>query len=71
VRLPIAYIASQYVFGARGIWMAFFVSNVFGAVLAWLWFRRGTWRDGDVRGTPGPGSGGIEADDADIPASND
>jgi putative MATE family efflux protein len=55
VRLPIAYVASQYFFGARGIWMAFFVSNVFGAVFAWLWFRRGTWRDGDVRGTPGPG----------------
>jgi putative MATE family efflux protein len=71
VRLPIAYIASQYLFGVRGIWMAFFVSNVFGAVLAWLWFRRGTWRDGDVRGTPGPGSGGIEADDAEISASND
>jgi len=25
---------------------------VAGAVIAWLWFRRGTWREGDVRGTP-------------------
>ncbi|QLD85549.1 MATE family efflux transporter [Natronomonas halophila] len=71
VRLPIAYIASQYLFGVRGIWMAFFVSNVSGAVIAWLWFRRGTWRDGDVRGTPGPGSGGLEAEDAEMTASND
>jgi len=61
IRLPVAYIASQFrlpipyadvVFGVRGIWTAFFVSNVAGAVIAWLWFRRGTWREGDVRGTP-------------------
>jgi len=59
IRLPVAYIASQFrlpipyadlVFGVRGIWVAFFVSNVAGAVIAWLWFRRGTWREGDVRG---------------------
>jgi putative MATE family efflux protein len=63
IRLPVAYIASQFrlsipyadlVFGVRGIWTAFFVSNVAGALIAWLWFRRGTWREGDVRGTPGP-----------------
>jgi hypothetical protein len=35
----------------RGIWLAVFVSNVVGAVIAWLWFRRGTWRRGDVRDT--------------------
>ncbi|WP_423747562.1 MATE family efflux transporter (plasmid) [Haladaptatus sp. SPP-AMP-3] len=62
IRLPIAYIASQgilptnlWFFGqpdVRGIWLAFFVSNVAGALIAWLWFRRGTWREGDVRGTP-------------------
>ena len=60
IRLPIAYIASQYrlpipfadaIFGVRGIWIAFFISNVAGATIAWLWFRRGTWRDGDVRGS--------------------
>jgi putative MATE family efflux protein len=60
IRLPVAYIASQFrlpipyadlVFGVRGIWLAFFVSNIAGATIAWLWFRRGTWRDGDVRGS--------------------
>jgi len=63
IRLPVAYIASQFrlpipyadlVFGVRRIWTAFFVSNVAGAVIAWLWFRRGTWRESDVRGTGGP-----------------
>lgn len=53
IRLPIAYVASQYLFGVRGIWVAFFISNIAGAGIAWLWFRRGTWRDGDVRGPPG------------------
>ncbi|WP_231186460.1 MATE family efflux transporter [Haladaptatus sp. DYF46] len=70
IRLPVAYVASQfrfdipyaqYVFGVRGIWIAFFVSNVAGAGIAWLWFRRGTWRDSDVRGAPT--SKEIEAED--------
>ncbi|MFB6156053.1 MAG: MATE family efflux transporter [Haloferacaceae archaeon] len=68
IRLPIAYVASQYLIGVRGIWTAFFVSNVAGAVIAWLWFRRGTWREADVRGTPGPG---IDTDDVDATASDD
>jgi putative MATE family efflux protein len=70
IRLPVAYVASQfrfdtpyaqYIFGVRGIWIAFFVSNVAGAGIAWLWFRRGTWRDSDVRGAPS--SGDVRADD--------
>jgi putative MATE family efflux protein len=80
VRLPIAYVASQFefpiplvppeaVFGVRGIWIAFFASNVAGAVIAWLWFKRGTWRDGDVRGAPGPGA--VEAEDGDAAISDD
>nr|WP_303651913.1 MATE family efflux transporter [Halovenus rubra] len=78
IRLPIAYVASQGLFSTnlwffgqqdpRGIWLAFFVSNVAGAVIAWLWFRRGTWRTGDVRGTDTPDS--IETDDPD-PATGD
>jgi Na+-driven multidrug efflux pump len=73
IRLPIAYVASQgllptdlWFFGlpdARGIWLAFFVSNVAGAVIAWSWFRRGTWRSGDVRGTGE--SDAIQTDEAD------
>jgi len=53
----------------RGIWIAFFASNVVGAGIAWLWFRRGTWRDGDVRGTSSPS--GPELDDADATAGDD
>ena len=71
LRLPVAYVASQYrlpipyaqyFFGVRGIWVAFFVSNVAGAVIAWLWFRRGTWRDGDVREIPGSHGEEMEVD---------
>jgi putative MATE family efflux protein len=79
IRLPIAYVASQgllptdlWFFGqpdARGIWLAFFVSNVAGATIAWLWFRRGTWRSGDVRGAGGPG--GTGADDPDPTVGDD
>ncbi|MFB6160930.1 MAG: MATE family efflux transporter [Haloferacaceae archaeon] len=79
VRLPVAIVASQGVlpttlwfFGqpdARGIWLAFAVSNVAGAVIAWLWFRRGTWRAGDVRGTGG--AGGLEMDEAEPTAGGD
>lgn len=42
VRLPLAYFLSGPM-GPTGIWLAFPISNVFGAVLAYLWFRRGTW----------------------------
>lgn len=61
IRLPVAYLASQFTLpipfaealsGVRGIWVAFFVSNIAGAVIAYLWFRRETWRDGDVREDP-------------------
>ncbi|MFC7203049.1 MATE family efflux transporter [Haloferax namakaokahaiae] len=69
IRLPITFVASQYFLGVRGIWLAFFVSNATGAIIAWFWFRRGTWRDGDVRGTPGRGS--PSEDDGDIPATTD
>ncbi|MFB6073869.1 MAG: MATE family efflux transporter [Haloarculaceae archaeon] len=72
IRLPIAYVASQAVLPTdwwflghadpRGIWLAFFVSNVVGAIVAWLWFSRGTWRSGDVRDQPGPEGTGVDGD---------
>ncbi|MFB6141084.1 MAG: MATE family efflux transporter [Halosimplex sp.] len=78
IRLPVAYVASQgllptdlWFLGSvdpRGIWIAFFVSNVSGAVIAWLWFRRGTWREGDVREAPETDS--FEPDDVE-PATDD
>jgi Na+-driven multidrug efflux pump len=39
--------------GPVGIWWGFVVSNLVGAALAFAWFKRGTWRDADVRGGPG------------------
>ncbi|MEZ3162537.1 MATE family efflux transporter [Halorubrum sp. RMP-47] len=79
VRLPVSYVASRGVLptdlwflgqpDVRGIWIAFFASNVIGAVVAWLWFRRGTWRDGDVRGTSSPS--GPEPDDPEPTVGDD
>jgi putative MATE family efflux protein len=37
--------------GPPGLWWGFVVSNVAGAVIAFVWYRRGTWRDADVRGS--------------------
>jgi putative MATE family efflux protein len=47
VRLPIAWFGAQW-YGPVGIWYGFVVSNVFGAALALLWYKRGTWRGGDL-----------------------
>ncbi|ELZ72654.1 MULTISPECIES: MATE family efflux transporter [Haloferax] len=79
IRLPVAFVASQgllptdvWFLGStdvRGIWIAFFVSNVVGAAIAWLWFRRGTWREGDVRGTPAGGE--LENDDVELSSGMD
>jgi len=44
VRLPVAYFASGEM-GYEGIWLAFAVSNVAGAAIAFAWYMRGTWRD--------------------------
>jgi putative MATE family efflux protein len=53
VRLPLAWYNTQFAgMDQTGIWMAFLVSNVVGAVVAFLWFKRGTWRDADVRDEP-------------------
>ncbi|WP_435346889.1 MATE family efflux transporter [Haloarchaeobius sp. HRN-SO-5] len=64
IRLPIAFVLSRsidpfasmapYATGQAGIWASFVVSNVVGAVIAYAWFRRGTWRHGDVRGNAAP-----------------
>jgi putative MATE family efflux protein len=71
VRLPVAWIASQYLFGVSGIWISFAVSNVAGALVAWAWFRRGTWREADVRGQGPPGPAGRDAEDVDAAATDD
>jgi Na+-driven multidrug efflux pump len=43
IRLPIAYWGANSI-GTRGVWAAFFISNVLGAAIAYLWYQRGTWR---------------------------
>ncbi|QKQ98538.1 MATE family efflux transporter [Candidatus Nanohaloarchaea archaeon] len=43
IRLPIAYFGAINI-GTRGVWAAFFISNVAGAGIAYLWYQRGTWR---------------------------
>jgi len=47
VRFPIAWIGAEAI-GERGIWLSFAISNVVGAVIAYAWYRRGTWRDEDL-----------------------
>lgn len=43
IRLPIAYLGSIQI-GTKGVWAAFFISNVLGAVIAYLWYQKGTWK---------------------------
>ncbi|QLH84644.1 MATE family efflux transporter [Halosimplex pelagicum] len=43
VRFPVAWFAADPL-GEAGIWISFAVSNVVGAVVAVLWYRRGTWK---------------------------
>ncbi|AEH38892.1 MATE family efflux transporter [Halopiger xanaduensis] len=69
VRLPVAAGLAQTGLGSRGIWIAFAVSNVLGAGLTYVWYRRGTWRDADVRdAAPGPGPGPQAGDDRGLEA---
>ena len=42
VRLPIAAVGALTI-GADGVWLAFTISNVLGAVFAMLWYRSGWW----------------------------
>lgn len=54
IRLPVA-LGTATALNSNGIWLAFAVSNVAGAVIAFVWFRRGTWRGVDLtEGAPGP-----------------
>ena len=50
VRFPIAWVGAHQ-WGTRGLWLSFAISNVVGATIALAWYKRGTWRDADVRGT--------------------
>ncbi|MFO7794188.1 MAG: MATE family efflux transporter [Candidatus Nanohaloarchaea archaeon] len=43
IRLPLGYWGAVNI-GTRGVWAAFFISNVMGAAIAYFWYQRGTWR---------------------------
>ena len=43
IRLLIAYFGSIQL-GTKGVWAAFFISNVLGAFIAYSWYQRGTWK---------------------------
>lgn len=43
IRLPLAYLGALHI-GTKGVWGAFFISNIAGATIAYLWYQRGTWR---------------------------
>ena len=53
IRLPAAWVmVTRFDMGTDGIWYAFAISNVIGAILAILYYRTGRWRDADPRGEP-------------------
>jgi len=47
IRFPIAWAAAGSL-GVPGIWLSFAISNVAGALIAYAWYRRGTWRESDL-----------------------
>jgi putative MATE family efflux protein len=47
IRFPIAWVAAEP-FGETGVWLSFAVSNIAGAIIAYTWYRRGTWRENNV-----------------------
>jgi putative MATE family efflux protein len=53
VRLTVAWFGAEQ-FGTAGLFAAFVVSNVVGAIIALVWFRRGTWRGADLTGPAAP-----------------
>ncbi|RKD89290.1 MATE family efflux transporter [Halopiger aswanensis] len=61
VRLPIAWIGASTI-GPAGLWISFPISNAVGAIVASLWFKRGTWRKSDLTGSSsGPDVAGPSA----------
>ncbi|NKE37043.1 MATE family efflux transporter [Natronococcus sp. JC468] len=55
VQIPVAWVAAN-AFGPTGVWLSFAAAHLVGAVGAALWFRRGTWRDGDLTADAGAAS---------------
>ncbi len=68
VRLPLAWLGAEQ-FGTDGLFAAFVVSNIVGGIIAFLWFRRGSWREADL--TDSPRGGVSETVVEDDPAVDD
>ncbi|MFQ3275415.1 MAG: putative MATE family efflux protein [Candidatus Nanohaloarchaea archaeon] len=62
IRLPIAYWGAINI-GTRGVWAAFFISNVAGALIAYLWYQRGTWKQTVTEEDKAKGEVAEEADE--------
>jgi putative MATE family efflux protein len=43
IRLPVAWVGASAI-GSAGLWIAFPISNAVGAIVAYFWFKQGTWR---------------------------
>jgi len=63
VRLPLAWVGAD-LFGTDGFFAAFVVSNIVGGVVAFLWFRQGSWREVDLTEEPTAGVSVVEDDPA-------
>ncbi|WP_206425168.1 MATE family efflux transporter [Halosimplex salinum] len=66
---PIEAVAA-FDLGYEGIWLAFAVSNISGAAIAFAWYRRGTWRDADLT-DDAPGVGPAPDTDPDAEPTTD
>jgi hypothetical protein len=56
--------------GYEGIWVAFAVSNVAGAAIAFGWYIRGGWRDADLTERGGPPAEPSESPDPEPPVDD-
>ena len=49
VRIPFAYLfAKHWQWGPNGIFWAMFLSNIVITIIAFIWFRRGSWKKGII-----------------------
>jgi len=54
-RVPTVYFFAFVLgWGATGIWVGMALGNIVGALVAALWFTRGTWKESIVDRTPEP-----------------
>lgn len=62
IRFPIAYWGAVKI-GTRGVWIAFLISNILGALIAYTWYQSGTWRQIVTEEEKAQGESAAEAED--------